>query len=288
MERLERTVATGLLCISTVFTLCACVPKKESIPVVVCNGNEVTVNGKAVAQSYDYVYFNRIDSSVVSFSLMPSVAKDGSVNVVNVDSDGNEIKLSSVITDPDLYESAVVDKIHQPIILTRDSVYTGPEVNRDAMEEVLCSYDKAMTLPFLMGYDGVAIFYTEDSGASYTVSFDYDSGVIDKRFVPGDGIICHPWMTGRVGNGVTGMILEGYSDHWAENSMEIDNYNGHTYYWFCVAYKDDKGNKTYYSVVAEENDNGREVIFSQRAEGSFVCCDIEEFGRILDGKQGTG
>ena len=284
MGRLKRTFVTGLLCVSTVIALSACASGKAAVPVVTFDGNEITVNGKIVAQTDDNLYVNRIDSSVVSLSLGSTVSADGSVNVVNVDPDGNEIKLSSIIPDRELYESAVVKNMGLPIIYARDSVYEGPVVDMNAVKEVMCSYDEAMKLPFIMHYDGVSIIYTEENGASYSVSFDYNSGVIDEKYIPGDGVICHPWMTGRVGNGVDGMILDGYSDHWAENSLEIDNYNGNTYLWFCVAYKDDGGNKTYYSVIAKVTDNGREVVSSKQVDGSFVCCDIEEFSRILESK----
>ncbi len=281
MGSIRKTIVAGLLCVSTALTLCACAPKTKGIPVVSCKGNEITVNGKVVAQAYDSVYINRIDSSVVSLSVGTTVTDDGSVCIVNVDPDGNEIKLSSVIPDRDLYESAVVDKLNQPTIMVQDSVNPGPEVDMEAMEKVLCSYDEAMSLPFIMGYKGVTIIYTEDSGAAYSVSFDYDSGIIDSKYVPGDGLLCHAWLTGRVGYEITGMKLDGYCDHWAENSIEIDNYNGHTYYWFCVAYEDEEGNDTYYSVIAEETDKGYEAICLKQVEGPFVCCDIEEFGRIL-------
>ena len=284
MGRLKRTFVTGLLCVSTVIALSACASGKAAVPVVTFDGNEITVNGKIVAQTEDNLYVNRIDSSVVSLSLGSTVSADGSVNVVNVDPDGSEIKLSSIIPDRELYESAVVKNMGLPIIYARDSVYEGPVVDMNAVKEVMCSYDEAMKLPFIMHYDGVSIIYTEENGASYSVSFDYNSGVIDEKYIPGDGVICHPWMTGRVGNGVDGMILDGYSDHWAENSLEIDNYNGNTYLWFCVAYKDDGGNKTYYSVIAKVTDNGREVVSSKQVDGSFVCCDIEKFSRILESK----
>ena len=281
MRRLKRSFTAVLLCISASFALCACATKDAVIPVV-CNGDEITVNGEVVAREYDQVYIYRIDSDVVSLSTAAIVEGRGTVEFINLDADGNEINLSDIIPDRDLYESAVVDKLNEPVLMTSDSVYIAPEVDRDAMESILCSYDSAMNLPFLMGSEGISIIYLEDNGGSYAVSFEYDSGLIDDRFVPGDGIICHPWMTGRIGNGVDGIVLDEYSDHWAENSLEIDNYNGHTYYWFCVAYSDDDGNKTYYSVIAEETDNGREVICSQQVDGPFTCSDIEEFGRLLD------
>ena len=59
---------------------------------------------------------------------------------------------------------------------------------------------------------------------------------------------------------------------------------GDTYYWFCVAYKDDDGDKTYYSVIAEETDDGREVVSAEEVDGPFVCCNLEEFSEMLDGK----
>ena len=284
MKKLRKTIAAGILCIFVVLSLSACVSRSENIPVVTFDGSELAINGKVVVETHDRIYINRIDSSAISISLQSTVAKDGSMNIINVDPDGNNIKLSDVITDRDLYEAAVVVKLNQPKIIMRDSVFTGPEVDRDAMKEVLCSYDKAMTLPFIMGEKGIAIYYTEENGASESVSFEYESGIIDKRFVPGNGVFCHPWMTGRVGTGIAGMMKDEYSDHWAENSLEIDNYNGHTYYWFCVAYKDENDKKTYYSIVAEQTDNGREMICSQQVEGSFTCCNIEEFKRILDGQ----
>ena len=284
MERIKRSFVAGLLCVSTVFAFSACASGKAPVPVVALDGNEITVNGKVVAQTEGNLYVNRIDNSVVSLSLRSTVSADGSVDVVNVDPDGNEIKLSSVIPDRELYESSVVKNMGLPIIYTRDAVYDEPEVDMELVREVLCSYDEAMKLPFIMYYDGVSIIYTQENGASYSVSFDYNSGVIDEKYVPDDGVICHPWMIGRVGNGVDGMILDGYSDHWAESSLEIDNYKGHTYLWFCVAYTDAEDNKTYYSVIAKVTDNGREVVSSKQVDGSFVCCDIKEFSRTLAGK----
>ena len=280
MDAMKKTVST-VLCIAAAFLMCACAPKQEKVPVVSCD-NEITVGGKTVATADKPVSINRLDSKAVSLSIGSTVAEDGSVNIINVDPDGNAIKLSDVITDRSLYESAVRAKLDEPVIMTRDSVSTGPEVDREAMEKVMCSYDEAMKLPFLMGNKGVSIIYTEENGAAYTVSFAYDSGVVDSRFVPGDSIMCHSWMTGRVGNGVDGMKIEGYSDHWAENSIQIDNYKGCTYYWFCVAYIDDAGNRTYYSVVAKDTDSGRKVISSQQVEGPFICCNIEEFDKIVD------
>ena len=284
MKSLKKSVIAGLLCVSAVFSLCACVTRREKTPVVSFDGNELSVNGKVVAQTEDRIYINRIDSSAVSVSIGHTVKKDGSVNIVNVDPDGNEIKLSDVIPDRDLYEFAVAVKLDQPQVIMRDSIYTGPEVDRDVMKEFMRSYDKAMELPFIMGETGVSIIYTEFNGASESVSFEYDSGIIAERFIPGDGVFCHPWVIGRVGTGVDGMLKEEYSDHWAESSLEIDNYNGHTYYWFCVAYKDDKENKTYYSVIAEQTDNGRKVVCSQQVDGSFICCNIEEFSKLLEGE----
>ena len=279
-----KKILSTILCISAVLLMASCASKHEKIPVVTCDGNEIFVNEKNVATADGTVYVNRLDSRVVSLSLGGTVAADGSVNIINVDPDGKEIKLSDVITDRDLYESKIKEKLNEPVLLTRDSVYTGPEVDRETMEEVMCSYYEAVKLPFIMGYKGVSILYIDENGASYTASFDYDSGIVDSRFVPGDGVMCHNWMIGRIGYGVAGMDLEGYSDHWAENSIQIDNYNGCTYYWFCVAYIDDEDNRTYYSVVAKDTDNGRKVINSKQVEGPFVCCDFEEFGKMIEGK----
>ena len=278
-----KKILSTILCISTAFLIASCASKREKIPVVTCDGNEIFVNGKDVATLADTVYINRLDSHVISISIGSTVGKDGSVNIINVDPDGNEIKLSDVITDRDLYESAVKEKLNEPVLIARDSVYTGPEVDRETMEKVICSYDDAMKLPFIMGYQAVTILYAEENGAAFSVSFAYDSGVIDSRFVPGDGIMCHNWMIGRIGYGASGMDLEGYSDHWAENSIQIDNYNGNTYYWFCVAYIDDEDNRTYYSVVAKDTDDGRKVINSKQVDGPFICCDIEEFDRMING-----
>ena len=278
-----KKILSTFLCISAAFLMTSCSPKHEKIPIVTCDGNVICVNGKTVATADDTVYVNRLDSHVVSLSIGSTIGEDGSVNIINVDYDGNEIKLSDVITDSDLYETAIKEKLDEPVPITRDSVYSGPEIDRETMEDVMCSYDDAMNLPFIMGYKAVTILYTEENGASYSVSFAYDSGVVDSRFVPGDGVMCHNWMTGRIGYGLAGMDMEGYSDHWAENSIQIDNYKGNTYYWSCVAFIDENDNRTYYSVVAKDTDNGRKVISSKQVDGPFICCDIEEFGRMIKG-----
>ena len=257
-----KKILVSLLLIIVVFSLSACSSEEEEkIPVVTCGDNGVTVNGKVIYETGNNISVNRIDSSVVSLSVGSTVSRDGSVNISNVDPQGNEIKLSDVITDRDLYESIVSERLSNDITISvRNSVDTGPEVDREKMKEVLCSYDKAMALPFIMGYNGVSIIYTDENGASDSVTINYDSGLISEKYVPGDGVICRAWMTGRVGYEISGMKLDGYVDHWAENSLQIDNYNGHTYYWFCVAYKDEEENKTYYSVVAEEDDEGDKAI----------------------------
>ncbi|MBR1507592.1 MAG: hypothetical protein IJ619_06290 [Eubacterium sp.] len=287
MSRLRyiKTFAGLFICISFIFALSACTHVEDKVPVVTCSENEISVNGKVVGRADGRVCVNRMDSSVVSLSVGSTVTKDGRLNIVNVDSDGNEIKLSDVITDSALYESEIVNELNRPRILVRDSIDIRPEVDREAMEKVLLSYDEAMKLPFIMGEKGVTIIYTEENGASYTVSFDYGSALIASRFVPKGGMMCTDWMIGRVGTGVSGMVKEEYSDHWAEDSIQIENYNGQTYYWFCVAYIDDEDNRTYYSVVAEKTDDGRKVIYSQQVDGPFVCCDLEEFARILEGSR---
>ena len=95
-------------------------------------------------------------------------------------------------------------------------------------------------------------------------------------------------MRGRLGYDIEGLRREEYADHWVENSVEIQNYNGKTYYWFCVAYTDEAENKTYYSVVAEETESEeenkapiRKVIYSEKVDGPFACCNIREFGKII-------
>lgn len=281
MNKLIRAAAAGMACLVAAGAFCACAAGGNAFPTVSFEDGEVTVNGKVVAEDCERVYFYRIDSSVVS---MAAWSDDGDVETINVDVSGSEIKLSDVITDPELYEEAAAEEIGKPKIVAKDAVYEGPEVDRDAMEDVLLDYDKAMELSYIIGCDGVSMIYKEDNGASYSVTFGYDSGVVDNALAPEDGIICQPWMTGRVGYGITGMKLEGFADHWAEDSLEIDNYDGHTYYWFCVAYKDDDGDKTYYSVIAEETDDGREVVSAEEVDGPFMCCNLEEFSEMLDGK----
>ncbi len=279
----RKKIISAILYISALFLLCACAPEEEEkIPVVSCDDSGVYVNGKAVAASGDRIEVGRIDSRAVCLSVMTGSGTDMSVNTVNVDPEGNEIKLSDVITDRLLYEAAIRTEIERPQIRIRDAVSYEPEVDRDAMKEFMSSYDNAMTLPFRMDEKGISITYTDGNGVSSSVSFSYDSGLVDKSFVPGDGILCSSWMIGRVGYGVAGMKLDGYTDHWAESSLKIENYNGHTYYWFCVAYKDDEENRTYYSVIAEGKDDGREAVSIRQTEGPFVCCDLEEFGSLLE------
>ena len=51
MERIKRSFVAGLLCVSTVFAFSACASGKAPAPVVTLDGNEITVNGKVVAQT---------------------------------------------------------------------------------------------------------------------------------------------------------------------------------------------------------------------------------------------
>lgn len=41
-------------------------------------------------------------------------------------------------------------------------------------------------------------------------------------------------------------------------------------------------NKVYYSSIAKENDDAKdEVIYSEKVDGPFVCCNIQEFSEIM-------
>ena len=114
-----------------VFSFCACASsEEEKIPVVTCNDNGVFVNGKEVTTADGSVNVKRIDSRAVSIIVGSIFLEDGSSGIINVDSEGNEIKLSDVITDRDLYESTARDILSNDITISaRSSVDVGPEVD---------------------------------------------------------------------------------------------------------------------------------------------------------------
>lgn len=68
----------------------------------------------------------------------------------------------------------------------------------------------------------------------------------------------------------------------AENALEIRNFQGENYIWYCISYTDKDENKVYYSSIAKENDDAKdEVIYSEKVDGPFVCCNIQEFSEIM-------
>ena len=129
------------------------------------------------------------------------------------------------------------------------------------------------------------IFPDESSGLGLPVTYEYDSPLFNPDYRPGEGITCYNDMIGRVGYSIPGLRLEEYKDHWAESALEICNFEGENYIWYCISYKDEDDNKVYYSsIVKEHEDSEDEVVYSQKVEGSFVCCNIQEFAKIMQNK----
>ena len=257
-----------------IITLSACAKQADEVPSVTYEDNEISVNGKYIATS-ETMAVNRIDAHVVSL-----ISDSG---FINLDAQGNEIRLDEVITDRDRYESSISDKVERlkTAPLTRDSVIDY-ECDYDAMLSALSSYDDAMKLPFYFADDSVCIVYKDENGHAGSVSYNFTDDHLNSAYKPGDGITCRRWMMGRLGYGIKGLMLDEYADHWVEDSLEIKNYEGQTYYWFCVAYEDDAENKTYYSAVARQDGDERTLICLNPVDGPFCCCDINEFSRILE------
>lgn len=246
----------------------------SDIPEVTYENQEIYINGKYIMTA-DNIYVNRLDAQVISIYT--------SQGPINLTADGEPISLDDVIVDKRGYEKTAGKRLEAGLAM-RNSIV---RIDTDKAAEQLSSFEKAKEMPFLLNEYGVQISYQEESGGE-SIRYEYDESLVNPKYRPSDNIEVYSCMRGRLGYDIEGLLREEYADHWVENSVEIQNYNGKTYYWFCVAYKDEAENKTYYSVVAEEMESEeenkapiRKVIYSEKVDGPFACCNIREFGKII-------
>ena len=270
-------IIAAILIACILFPLSACKgkPVEGDIPVVTYENKEIRINGKFFTRS-ERLTINRIDSRVLSMT-----TDDG---YINLDANGNEIELKDVITNRFIYESTIRKNVDSRLMARSAPLY----VDYDEMMKTMTSYDKSMKLPFILGSDRVSIVYKDSKGKLYNAaSYAYKSPLIAPEYAPGEGIRCGSWMTGRIGYGIPDLKLKEYKDHWAESSLEIENYEGRTYIWFCIRYEDGSENKTYYSAIVEVNEDDPEqkykVIRKEKVQDSFVCCDLDDFSKKISG-----
>lgn len=270
-----RRILAAVLIACILFPLSACKgkPVEGDIPVVTYENKEIHINGKFFARS-ERLTINRIDSRVLSMT-----TDDG---YINLDANGNEIELKDVITNRFIYESTIRKNVDSRLMARSAPLY----VDYDEMMKTMTSYDKSMKLPFILGSERVSIVYKDSKGKLYNAaSYAYKSPLIAPEYAPGEGIRCGSWMTGRIGYGIPELKLKEYKDHWAESSLEIENYEGKTYIWFCIRYEDESENKTYYSAIVEVNEDDPEqkykVIRKEKVQDSFVCCDLDDFSKKI-------
>ncbi len=245
----------------------------DRIPVVKYEDKKIYINGNYYATSEKFGVF-RIDEYVISFS-----TDEG---LVNLTADGEEIKLKDLIIDRVKFEATVGLMLSMEIATKNIDIYSK-YYNFDKVKKEKLPYDEAMKQSFYMDFRGVNILFPDEtSGLSLTVTYGYDSKVVNPDYRPGDGITCFNDMTGRVGTFTPGLIKEGYTDHWAEDALEIRNFVGADYIWYCISYTDKDDNKVYYSSIVKEIEDAKdEVIYSEKKDGPFVCCDIQEFAGIM-------
>jgi hypothetical protein len=245
----------------------------DRIPVVKYEDKKIYINGNYYATSEKFGVF-RIDEYVISFS-----TDEG---LVNLTADGEEIKLKDLIIDRAQFEATVGLMLSFEIAKKNIDIYSKC-YNFEKVEKEKLPYDEAMKQSFYMDYRGVnIIFPDETSGLSLSVTYGYDSELFNPDYRPGKGITCFDDMIGRVGTFTPGLIKEGYIDHWAEDALEIRNFNGADYIWYCISYTDKDEKKVYYSSIVKENDDAKdEVIYSEKVDGPFVCCNIQEFSEIM-------
>ena len=273
-KTMSRILAAILIaCILFPLSACKGKPVEGDIPVVTYENKEIHINGKLFARS-ERLTINRIDSRVLSMT-----TDDG---YINLDANGNEIKLQDVITDRFIYESTIRKNVDSKLMARSAPLF----VDYDEMMKTMTSYDKSMKLPFILGSDRVSIIYKDSKGKLYNAaSYPYGSVLIAPEYAPGEGIRCSSWMTGRIGYGIPELKLKEYKDHWAESSLEIENYEGKTYIWFCIRYEDESENKTYYSAIVEvinENEKTKyELVSKEQVSEGFVCCDLDAFSKML-------
>lgn len=270
-------IIAAILIACILFPLSACKGKtvEGDIPVVTYENKEIHINGKFFTRSERFS-INRIDSRVLSMT-----TDDG---YINLDANGNEIKLKDVITNRFIYESTIRKNVDSRLMARSAPLF----VDYDEMMKTMTSYDKSMKLPFILGSDRVSIVYKDSKGKLYNAaSYAYKSPLIAPEYAPGEGIRCGSWMTGRIGYGIPELKLKEYKDHWAESSLEIENYEGRTYIWFCIRYEDESENKTYYSAIVEVNEDDPEqkykVIRKEKVQDSFVCCNLDDFSKKISG-----
>ena len=275
-KTMSRILAAILIaCILFPLSACKGKPVEGDIPVVTYENKEIHINGKFFARS-ERLTINRIDSRVLSMT-----TDDG---YINLDANGNEIELKDVITNRFIYESTIRKNVDSRLMARSAPLF----VDYDEMMKTMTSYDKSMKLPFILGSDRVSIVYKDSKGKLYNAaSYAYKSPLIAPEYAPGEGIRCGSWMTGRIGYGIPELKLKEYKDHWAESSLEIENYEGRTYIWFCIRYEDESENKTYYSAIVEVNEDDPEqkykVIRKEKVQDSFVCCDLDDFSKKISG-----
>lgn len=275
-KTMSRILAAILIaCILFPLSACKGKPVEGDIPVVTYENKEIHINGKFFARS-ERLTINRIDSRVLSMT-----TDDG---YINLDANGNEIKLKDVITNRFIYESTIRKNVDSRLMARSAPLF----VDYDEMMKTMTSYDKSMKLPFILGSDRVSIVYKDSKGKLYNAaSYAYKSPLIAPEYAPGKGTRCGSWMTGRIGYGIPELKLKEYKDHWAESSLEIENYEGRTYIWFCIRYEDESENKTYYSAIVEVNEDDPEqkykVIRKEKVQNSFVCCDLDDFSKKISG-----
>jgi len=256
---------TALMMLSLIFSSCSANPAQSPIPLVTHENNEIFINGEFFCRS-ESLCINRLDSHVLSMT-----TDDG---YINLDASGNEIKLGDVITNRLVYELSVKDIVDSRLKLRSAPLF----VDYDKMMKTLSSYDEAMNLPFKLESDRVSIIYEGMEAAS----FMYDSIAVDRKYAPAEGIKCSRWMTGRIGCGTPELIFAGYKDHWADDSLKIEDFEGRTYIWACIGYDDEAGNRTWYSVIIEETgDAGYKLVCKEKKDKPFSCCDLDSFSRTL-------
>ncbi|MBO4921318.1 MAG: hypothetical protein J5372_05325 [Lachnospiraceae bacterium] len=249
----------------------------ERVPVITYEDNKIYINGDYFATS-ERLYVYRLDERVISFAT--------DQGLVNLNADGTKISLKDIVINRAYYEATIENMMLMELAVKNTDMY-HKYYDYSSVKEEKVPYDEAMKLDFFLDYRGVSIIFPdESSGMSLSVTYGYDSPVFNPDYLPGEGITCYNDMTGRVGYSVPALKLEEeYADHWAESALEICNFEGENYIWYCISYKDEDDNKVYYSsIVKEHEDSEDEVIYSRKVEGPFICCDILKFAKIMQNK----
>ena len=245
----------------------------ERVPVITYEDDKIYINGDYFATS-ERLYVHRLDEKVISF--------ETDKGVFNLNADGTKISLKDIVINRDYYEATIEKKMSLELSKKDTDLYYK-YYDYSSVKKEKFPYDEAMKLDFFLDYRGVSIIFPdESSGLGLPVTYEYDSPLFNPDYRPGEGITCYNDMIGRVGYSIPGLRLEEYKDHWAESALEICNFEGENYIWYCISYKDEDDNKVYYSsIVKEHEDSEDEVVYSQKVEGSFVCCNIQEFAKIM-------